>query len=232
MMKMRLGNTMEEYSGSSEDKRIFAPAAQRNKQHVCDVLEKYLVNKTACTSVLEVACGTGEHTALFAASLPHLTFRPTDLTSQLFDSVIAHSAGLSNVLLPPATLDASNEEQWEALLGTHSSTLRALVCINMTHISPLAATTGLIQAAGRYLEAGEGLLFIYGPFTVDGGKHTSESNEAFDADLRSRNSEWGYRDIEDITRMAVAKGLVKVEIISMPANNFTLVFKRAAETLC
>jgi hypothetical protein len=67
----------------------------------------------------------------------------------------------------------------------------------------------------------------YGPFTVEGGKHTSTSNEAFDADLRSRNREWGYRDIQDISHMATEQGLVQQEVVSMPANNFTLVFKKA-----
>lgn len=33
---------------------------------------------------------------------------------------------------------------------------------------------------------------VYGPFSKD-GKFTSESNAEFDASLRARNTEWGYR---------------------------------------
>jgi hypothetical protein len=54
----------------------------------------------------------------------------------------------------------------------------------MTHISPYAATQGLMKGAGAVLSPG-GLLFVYGPFKR-GGEFTSEGNATFDASLR-----WG-----------------------------------------
>jgi SAM-dependent methyltransferase len=151
---------------SMPDPRVFAPAAGRNKQPILEVLQNYLGHASR-GRVLEVACGTGEHTALFAEAMQHLTFQPTDCTPELFASVSAHAAGLGNVL-PPRLLDARLlDEQWSSMsrsdpVRDNSTTghhppddgsndrpgLTAIVCINMTHISPYAATEGLIQGAG------------------------------------------------------------------------------------
>ena len=59
---------------------------------------------------------------------------------------------------------------------------------------------------------------------MDGGTHTSPSNAEFDASLRQRNTLWGYRDVEDIRAQAAGQGLM---MVTMPANNFCLVFKKA-----
>ena len=65
-----------------------------------------------------------------------------------------------------------------------------------------------------------------GPFTVEGGRHTSTGNEEFDASLRQRNPEWGYRDVEEVRELARSHGLDLVQQVDMPANNFCLVFTR------
>eukprot|EP00955_Chlamydomonas_euryale_P050449 354555-Chlamydomonas_euryale.AAC.1 len=96
----------------------------------------------------------------------------------------------------------------------------------MTHISPYAATRGLLAAAAAHL-APHGQLFVYGPFSVDGGTHTSEGNAAFDTSLRARNAEWGLRDVEQLRGDAASEGLALDEVVQMPANNLTLVFSRA-----
>jgi hypothetical protein len=56
---------------------------------------------------------------------------------------------------------------------------------------------------------------------------TADSNEAFDQSLRARNEEWGVRDMEDVAEEALENGLVLEDTIAMPANNFSLVFRRA-----
>jgi hypothetical protein len=98
------------------------------------------------------------------------------------------------------------------------------VCVNLLHISPWAATRGLLAGAARCLPSG-GVLAIYGPFRISGA-HTAESNAHFDADLRARDTEWGIRDITDVAATATENGLDHAETIPLPANNHLLVFRR------
>jgi hypothetical protein len=79
-----------------------------------------------------------------------------------------------------------------------------------------------MAGAGEVLTGG-GVLFLYGPYKR-GGLHTAPSNEAFDADLRSRNPEWGVRDMEAVIDVAARNDLIFREAIAMPANNFSVVF--------
>ena len=94
----------------------------------------------------------------------------------------------------------------------------------MIHIAPWEAAVGLITGAAGVL-AGGGTLYLYGPYRRE-GRHTAPSNEAFDRDLRQRNPAWGVRDLEAVATLAVARGFGPPEIIDMPANNLSLVFKR------
>ena len=69
-----------------------------------------------------------------------------------------------------------------------------------------------------------GFLITYGPYMRDGA-HTAPSNEAFDASLKARDERFGVRDIGDVEAAANAQGLQLQEIVEMPANNFSLVFR-------
>ena len=90
---------------------------------------------------------------------------------------------------------------------------------------PITCALGLLDGASRVLTPG-GLMFLYGPFLVD-GEPTSESNRTFDASLRHRNPAWGIRDRDVVTQEAASRGLQRIEARPMPANNFTLIFRRA-----
>jgi hypothetical protein len=59
-----------------------------------------------------------------------------------------------------------------------------------------------------------------------GGAHTSQSNEAFDSSLRARNPLWGVRDIDKVVDVAGNEGLALEEAVPMPANNFTLIWRK------
>ncbi len=99
-----------------------------------------------------------------------------------------------------------------------------MVCINMIHISPWAATLSLMAGSARLLPV-QGLLFLYGPFRrLD--RESVPSNEAFDAQLRRQNPEWGLRDLEAVVKVAEENGLSLIEIAEMPANNLSVVFRK------
>jgi hypothetical protein len=81
-----------------------------------------------------------------------------------------------------------------------------------------------MAGAATHLVAG-GLVLLYGPYRID-GVPTAPSNEAFDADLKARNPEWGLRTLAAVEREAAAAGLSLRETVPMPANNLVVVFAR------
>lgn len=200
----------------TDDQRRFAPAAARNREPILAVLKRYLPSQGL---VLEIASGTGEHATFFAQSCdPRLVFQPTDPDPMARSSINAWTStlGLTNVR-PAIALDAVSEN-WPITAAN------AVININMIHISPWAATEGLVRGAARILPAG-GVMYLYGPYRM-GGRHTAPSNETFDADLRSRNAEWGVRDVEAVADLAIANGFDAPMIEQMPANNLSVLFRR------
>jgi len=137
----------------------------------------------------------------------------------LFNEVRAHpsSAFVAAGPAAPLALDV-RDASW----GIESAD--AIVCINMIHISPWASAQALIGGAGRLLPPG-GVLFLYGPYRR-GGAHTAPSNAAFDEQLRRRDPAWGVRDLEDVAALADAAGFDHEETVAMPANNFSVVFRK------
>jgi hypothetical protein len=202
------------------DARMYAPAAQRNREPILEVLRRHLPSAGA---VLEIASGTGEHCAWFAAGLPGLVFQPSDPDRSHRASIAAWAAAdrRANVR-PPLALDTSKPD-WAEHEGIPRP-LAAILCINMVHIAPWPATLGLMRGAERLLGGGR-LLFLYGPYKR-GGAHTAPSNEAFDQSLRAMNPEWGVRDVEAVVAAAEAHGFALVETVGMPANNLSLVLRR------
>jgi len=198
------------------DAREAAPSAERNKQPILEVLARVLPPRGL---VLEIGSGTGQHVAHFAMALPALTFQPSEMDLERHASIEAWVAAgkLSNVMRPLA-IDLT-KRPWPV------SAADAVVCINVIHISPWQATLALMAGAGSMLPAG-GVLVTYGPY-LRGGAHTSPSNEAFDANLRARNPLWGVRDLDQVAQAAGREGLVLEEAVPMPANNFTLVWRKS-----
>jgi SAM-dependent methyltransferase len=199
----------------TDDARLYAPAAARNRQPILDVLKQHL---PARGLVLEVASGTGEHVVHFAQACPDLVFQPSDPDPAHRASIDAWTAalGLANVR-PAIALDVT-AEVWPVEAAD------ALLCSNMIHIAPWAAAVGLMRGAGRVLPPG-GLLYLYGPYKR-GGQHTAPSNAAFDADLRARDAAWGVRDLEAVASLAADNGFAQPTIVEMPANNLSLVFRK------
>lgn len=202
------------------DQRLFSPSTERNRAPIAAVLRRWL---PAAGTVLEIASGTGEHVSHFAAEFPGLVFQPSDPGARERASIAAWTAGIANVNAALA-LDVA-APGWEDDPGIPAP-IAAVLCINMIHISPWAATLGLLRGAGRVLAAG-GLLYLYGAYRR-AGQHTAPSNAAFDASLRRQNPEWGVRELEVVVAEAEAHGLALAAVVEMPANNLSVAFRRSS----
>jgi len=193
-----------------------SPSTARNREPILAALRPRLASGAR---VLEVASGAGEHAVFLAAALPGVSWQPSDRDAEALASIAAWraQAGLSN-LAEPIRLDAADAATWPA------GPFDAIVCINMVHISPWAATEGLMAGASRLLTPG-GKLLLYGPYLED-GVPTAASNLSFDASLKARDPAWGLRDLADVTGLAETRGLRFAERIAMPANNLIVVFEK------
>jgi hypothetical protein len=196
------------------DARRQAPATARNRDPILAVLREVL---PLSGRVLEVASGTGEHAMHFAAALPDLVWQPSDPDAGARASIAAWraGAGLTN-LREPIALDAS--AAWPAIEA------EAVVCINMIHISPWAATEGLMAGARDVLASGRPLV-LYGPYRRH-DRALEPGNAAFDEDLKRRNPEWGLRSVESVRACALDHDLAFDQLVEMPANNLVLVFRK------
>lgn len=197
--------------------RQHAPATLRNREAILGVLREELPPRGI---VLEVASGTGEHAVFFAGQLPQLDWQPSDPDPQALASIRAYAGEYPGAnLRPPIALDAVDPAGWS--IGGAD----AVVCINMVHISPWAATEGLFAGAASILPPGAPLI-LYGPYLED-GVETAASNIAFNASLKARNPDWGLREVAALDRLAERSGFTRSACHAMPANNLTLVYRRA-----
>jgi SAM-dependent methyltransferase len=203
--------------------RLDAPAFHRNHQPIWAVLAPFLAGRTG--HVLEIGSGTGQHAVTFAGQAPDIVWWPSDIDGAHLRSIAAWRAhaGLPN-LRAPAQIDVADPEWAMTHAAGLPEELLAIFCANVLHISPWPVTQGLFAGAARLLRPG-GRLFLYGPFKRD-GRHTADSNAAFDASLRRSDPEWGVRDMNDVAAVGKRAGFRLVEVVAMPANNFILVFER------
>jgi len=206
------------YEGVAGGPKRSAPAALRNREPIADILADWLPTSGL---VLEIASGSGEHVVHFAARFPFLQWQPSDSNEDALASIAAWRAesGLPNVL-PPINIDAASRD-WPI------DRADALFNSNMAHISPWAASLGMLDGAARILPAGAPLI-LYGPWLKD-DIETAPSNLAFDADLRRRDSDWGLRRVEDFASEAGKRGFELTDTRRMPANNMMLLFHRQGE---
>ncbi len=214
---------------SLEDARKYAPATERNRVPILEVLQRVL---PPTGTILEIASGTGQHAIFFAPQLTPRKWLPTEPDPILRASIKAWSQHYpSDNLYPPLDLNVCSPiwsvESGELSEGLNHTDLEihpisAIVCINMIHIAPWEACLGLMAGAKRLLPTG-GILYLYGPYK-QGGRHTAPSNADFDQFLRTQNLEWGVRNLDEV--VAAAQSLMLLETIPMPTNNLSVVFQR------
>lgn len=207
-----------EHRGTGEDGRRFSPSVARNAEPIAEVFAAHM---PVSGRVLEIASGTGEHGAFLTDRFGDLRWIYSDLDkmSRASQAAWVRHAGPEGRLFGPHAIDAS-AGHWGAVEDL--APLDGIFCTNMVHIAPFAAAEGLIAGAGRLLARG-GKLFLYGPFARNGD--IAPSNARFSEDLKRRDPSWGVRDLDrDIVPLANAAGLELVDVVSMPANNLSVIF--------
>lgn len=193
----------------------YAASCDDNKDVILSVITPYLANKT---NVLEIASGTGQHAVFFSQALNHLTWQPSDLTTNL-DGINQwlNETQLSNVL-SPIELDVSL--QWPL------TRYDAIFSANALHIMSHQQVEDCFRGLGQVLKVGSVCLF-YGPFNYN-GSYSSDSNKRFDVWLKNNNAQSCIKDFETIGRLAKQQGLILLKDHEMPANNRMLVFSKDA----
>lgn len=201
----------------NRDRKQYAPATERNRQPILEVLQKVIPQEG---NILEIASGTGEHACFFSPYFSPRQWIPSDPDRLLRLSIEAWRQDCkSDNLQIPLDINVTLPD-WDEKIDY--SAITVIIAINLIHISPWSACQGLMAGAGRLLPSG-GILYLYGPYKQQ-GQHTAISNEAFDQSLRSRNSEWGVRNLEEVVQLAETHQLILQQIIPMPANNLSLIF--------
>lgn len=210
--------TLDSVQNAAPAGALASPAVARNTAPILEVLRAHL---PARARVLEIASGSGEHALAFARALPATTWTPSDPSPEALASIAAWraEAALPN-LNAPLELDAAAPETWPEV------DTQVVFCANMIHISPWAATEGLLAGAGRILPDPGGLLVLYGPYR-ESDVPLAPTNAAFDASLKSRDPAWGLRDLDDVVALAKTHRLHLTRRVEMPANNLMLLFRRA-----
>lgn len=199
--------------------KLVSPSAERNREAIADVLLRLFPTGGR---VLEVGSGSGQHVALFAERLPHVHWQPTDRDEASLASIEAYRQDSSQTNFKrPERLDIldpgwSEDPRFLDVVG--------VVAINVIHVAPMETCEMLVTGASRVLPP-YGMLVLYGPFRFS-GKYSADSNKKFDAELRGQDSSWGVRDVDDITRIASGVGLVKRDVVEMPASNHIIVYQR------
>ncbi|MEW2912434.1 DUF938 domain-containing protein [Leisingera sp. JC11] len=197
--------------------KLFAPSAARNSGPICDLLEQVAPPQGRA---LEIASGTGQHAAAYAARLPGLMWQPTEVDAARRASIQAYAdeAGLANIL-PPAGLDAT-APGW----GAGHAGQDLIVLVNLLHLISEGEARTLIQEAAAALAPG-GRFVIYGPF-MRGGELKSDGDRAFHAALTAHDPETGYKDDFDVIDWLHGAGLELLQAVEMPANNLALVTEK------
>lgn len=193
--------------------KLFAPSAARNAEAIGGLLALLLPGPAR---VLELASGTGQHAAEFAARFPQARWQPTDTDPARCASIDAYAAEAACPNLAPARQLDATAAGWAA--GEDPPDL--ILLVNLLHLISAAEAKTLITEAARALSPG-GHFVIYGPF-MRGGALTSAGDQAFHNSLQAHDPAIGYKDLDDVLHWLAEAGLPQTAVAQMPANNLAL----------
>lgn len=200
----------------------FAPAAERNKDAIRDVLGPHLAERRR---LLEIGSGTGQHAVHMTGALPHLLWQCSDLADAVPGIAARLEAEGNDRTPPPLALDVA-APPWPVPEAGAPDAFDAIFTANTLHIMSFAHVEQFFERIGEAL-ARPGILAVYGPMKY-GGDFTTQSNADFDAQLRARDPQSGIRDFEVLDDLAYGQGLTLAADNAMPANNRLLVWQRGA----
>lgn len=172
--------------------------------------------------MLEVASGFGEAVSYFANSHPDTIFVPTDPQEPCLERLRELAQSHEN-LAQPLKLNIFRASQWEKVAT--QGPFDGMLVFNLIHLIPWSGTSELLDRASTLLASDRGFLAFHGAFLRE-GMFMSESDREFDADIKSRDAEWGLRDLEQVVRFAGERGFRKEEIREMRAGNWMLILRR------
>jgi len=205
------------------DNRLFFPATKRNSTFIGDVLSK-IIPKNG--SILEIGSGSGEHGVAFQKRFPETIWQTSDPDlrhRQSISSWIIYEK--LNMKMPqPLAIDVEITP-WK-ISSELVLSLQVIVSINLIHISSWNCTRSLFKESGKLLSNGKSLM-LYGPFKI-GNEHISQSNYLFEKSLKMQNNNWGVRNLDKVNEEARNNGFVQKELIFMPANNLSIIYKKVS----
>ena len=168
--------------------------------------------------VLEIGSGTGQHVVFLAEKMTGLMWQPSDREENLAGLEARFAIEGNDNILPPLRLDVL-QDPWPGY------SFDAAFSANTAHIMPWDAVVAMFAGVAAHLKTGSRFC-LYGPFNVD-NCFTSQSNAHFDAQLRAEDPEMGIRDTAMIESIAKRHRMPIENKLTMPANNFILVFKKS-----
>ena len=205
------------------DNRLFFPATKRNRESIGEVLSRILLERG---SILEIGSGSGEHGVVFQKRFPEITWYSSDPKLKHRNSIISWIDYEELNFKMPEPLDIDVEKTPWKIPSVLRLSIQAIISINMIHISSWNCTKLLFNESGKLLKNGQ-VLVLYGPFKI-GNKHISRSNDLFDSSLKMQNKFWGVRDLGEVSKEAINNGFIKEEVICMPANNFSVIYRKVS----
>lgn len=198
-----------------EGAKLVAPAASRNVDALCTLLAQVA---PAEGRALELASGTGQHMAAFAARFPDLQWQPTEVDPARRASINAYTIDSPNTL-PAAGLNAT-EAGWHK----DFQNLDLIVLINLLHLISWPEAQTLLFEVAQAL-APRGRFVLYGPF-MRHGKLISDGDARFHAALSQQDPEIGYKDDGQVQRYIEEIGLTPIRVSQMPANNLAFIAEK------
>ena len=173
---------------------------------------------------LEIGSGSGEHGVEFQKRFPNIIWQTSDpeiLHRKSISSWIDHEK-LNEGMPQPLSINVE-VTPWE-IPSELVLELQGIISINMIHVASWNCTKSLFKESGKLLKYGR-FLMLYGPFKIS-KKHISKSNYLFDKSLKSRNSKWGLRNLEEVNHEGIVNGFHQEDVIKMPNNNLSVIYRK------